>query len=263
MSMTGLALRISAVRALEAAGTIAGDRIFDSAILPLDRLISESPQPFVVISTETETTSPDGRDINNGSTEVDLLIEVAMSKVTALPTGDEFAVDIFESDANLELGLAVLRRQVMACLFGRGGGVWGDVFRSFATTIQSMTALRGTSGKDGVRFAGRQIVLSLKTMAEPPFGQIDPATPWKRFIDAVEGDATLASIAPVIRNAIEAVPLDWPTTYTAGAVLGGYTEEEAGAIGISGGDILTEVTVDPAGWAGDQQAIDDQLPETP
>lgn len=261
MSMVGLALRLSAVRALENGNTIAGARIFDSAITPIEKMLSEDPHPFVVISTGSETNSPSGRDVDNGDGEIDLIIEIAMTKIARLPSGDDYVVDIFQSDANLELGIAILRRQIMACLFGCGGGAWGDVFRSFAASISSITAISGGSTKEGVRFAGRQIVISIKAMAEPKIGAIDAGTVWQKFIQAAEGDATLSCIAPVIRTAIEAKPLDWPATYTAGAVLAGYTEAEAEAIGIAGNHPLTEAQLDPDGWVANAQTVAEQLPQ--
>lgn len=272
MSMVGLALRLSAVRALEHDNTIAEGRVFDSAILPIDQMISEQPKPFIVVSTETETGKPSGRDISNGDNEIDLLIEIAMSRVVPMPgkdeNGEEVLVDVFETDANLELGLAVLKRQIFGVLFGRGGGAWGDVFRTFVSAISTITTLRGGNVKDGARFAGRQIVVSMKAIAEPAFGAVQSGTPWAQFIAALEADTTLAPIANVIKSAIENTPVGWPETYTAGAVLGGYTEAEAQAIGIApagGGEdvLLTEATTEPGGWIANAETIAEQLPEEP
>ncbi|MBK8085051.1 MAG: head decoration protein [Devosia sp.] len=52
MSIIALAIRMSATRALETDGaTLAGARVFDSAITPLDEMVSAEPKPLIVVST--------------------------------------------------------------------------------------------------------------------------------------------------------------------------------------------------------------------
>ena len=56
MSIIALAIRMAATRALETEGaTLAGARVFDSAITPLDEMVSAEPKPLIVVSTEDDS----------------------------------------------------------------------------------------------------------------------------------------------------------------------------------------------------------------
>ena len=249
MSIVALAIRLSAVKALlyKGGATIAGDRVYDSAISPMDALIGASPAPFIIVSTEDEVNKPTGADIDNGDRTVDFVIETALAKalsVTIPPDGNpggepipQIVVSVPNTDAGLELSLAVLHRQIMACLWGRGGGPWGDIFRSLATGIETITSRRGMGSKDGARFAARQGIYSLRALAEPAYGQAPyPGTPLAAFVaalaDEAKADPTFLPLAQVITAAIAGAPIGWPAVYTAAALAGGYTEAQGLAIGI-------------------------------
>lgn len=234
MSIIALALRMSAVRALSNA-TLSGDLVFDSAIFPIDKLVDEKgPAPFTSVSTEEETGKPTGRDINNGDRLIDLVIETAIANVMPMPGEDGNVIVVAETDANLELSLAIHARQIDAALWGRGGGIWGDVFRAFAKSIEETSSRRGIPTKDGQRFAARQVAYRIRAFAEPEFG-VEPAagTPVAKFLAALAGEPALAGIASIIRNAIMGNPTGWPEHYTALAVAGGLTEDEARKVGIA------------------------------
>ena len=51
MSLTRLAMRLAAARAL-LDSTLAGDRVFDSAVDPIDQTIAEPRQPILVLTTD-------------------------------------------------------------------------------------------------------------------------------------------------------------------------------------------------------------------
>ena len=265
----GLALRMSAVRALTGA-TLAGSRVFDSAILPLDRLISDTLEPFISLSTEDEESSPSGRDLHNGAREIELVIEIALARTVKLPNTEAVSVAVPDTDAGLELTLGILGRQVEACLFGRGGSAWGNVFRALTPSIKTASSRRGLMGDKGSRIAARQLIYRLSAIAEPAFGTaVAPDTPVGMFLAAIAGDAEAAPVAGVIRQAIEGAPFGWPEVYTAGAALAGLTEAEAAGIGIAAlplGDaptILTEVTTSPDGDVINEAGAAAQLPEEP
>jgi hypothetical protein len=236
VSLIGMALRIAATRAVETAGILPPGRVFDSHFLPVDRVVEGATEPFCIVSVETITTTPTGRDLNTGQREVELLIEIGLTRAirVSVPNGqDRIELALVETDAGLEASLAILERQVMACLFGRGGGAWGDVFRGLAAQIKEVVSRRATSAGDGARFCARQTLLTLHTLAEPPFAApVDPQSPFAAFLTQAEADETTQPLARAIREAAEGVPLDWPAIWTAGAVLGGYTEAEAEALGI-------------------------------
>ncbi|MBN9033699.1 MAG: hypothetical protein BGO05_05440 [Rhizobiales bacterium 63-7] len=266
MSMVGLALRLSAVMALKNA-TLAGKRVFDSAILPVDKLTTKAgPEPFIAISTEDETSKPSGRDLHNGDRTIDLVIEVAIGKTVALPGDGGTGVQVADTDANLEMSLAIVMRQVEACLFGAGGGQWGKVFRAIAKAIEETVTRRGLPEKEGERFAARQTGYRIKAFAEPAFGQQPaPGSPFALFLAALDAEPGYEAFGAIVRQAIEGVPIGWPEVYTVGAIMAGYTEEEAQSIGIAplgGADSapLAELTILPDGMVLDADSIEASLP---
>lgn len=274
MSLVALAMRMSAVRAIESAAIFPEGRAFDSAFLPIDDMTEGGASPFVIASTETIVSSPSGRDINSGDRTIDLILEIALTrpvKIDVPGEGGSVEIALVETDAGLEASIALLERQVLSCLFGRGGGAWGDLFRKLVSQIKETTSRRGVSSEDGNRFAARQLTFSIAAISEPPFGmEIDGASPMAEFIALALADEETASLAAAIKHAIEGKPLDWPEVYTASAVLGVLTEEEASAIGIALVEpeaeppIVAEIEVD--GGHGDPYPItedqaDAQLPD--
>ncbi len=265
MSMVALAMRLSAVLALNGS-TVAGKRVFDSAVLPIDKLTSKTPEPFISVSTEEESGKPAGRDINNGDRLIDLVIETAIAETIDLPGEDGQGLMVADTDGNLELSLAVLSRQVDACLWGRGGGVWGEVFRAFSKTIAETTSRRGLPTENGERFAARQVIYRVQAFAEPAFGAVAPGTPFGKFLAALDEQPGYETIAAIVRQAIEGKPIGWPDLYTPSAVAAGMTEDEAQRMGIAplGGypsDPMKAIEIAPDGWEIDQAEIGAMLPE--
>ena len=273
MSIIALAIRMSATRALETEGaTLAGARVFDSAITPLDEMVSAEPKPMIVVSTEDDSAEVGGADWNSGGRSIQLVIETAMSQSVELPDGEGQGVLVPNTDAGLELTLAVLSRQISACLFGRGGGAWGVVFRKFVTGTSEVVSRRGIQSKEGARIAARQTVYSISAMAEPPFDQpVAADTPLGAFLAAAAADPQTAALADLIREVIEGEPVGWPETYSVASMVAGLSDELGEAIGIAPlggvGQAVVEVTAlqddgsEP--WIADADTIDDQLPDPP
>jgi hypothetical protein len=265
MSIVALALRLCAVKALQGTATAAGERVFDSAVIPIDQLVSKQPLPIVSISTEDETTRPSGRDLNGGDRTIDLVIEVAIGQSIPLPNDEGFEFYVADTDAMLELSVAVISRQILATLFNAGGGVWGDAFRAFAKTIEGLESRRGLPDKDGQRFAARQMILRVKAQAEPQFDQaVDAGTPFAKFLAALDSDPSFHQVASILRQAIEGKPVGWPELYTKPAINAGLTEEEGQKIGIAplGGhasDPVLGFETHPDGVIFDQTLIDTAL----
>lgn len=271
MSIIALAIRMSATRALETEGaTLAGARVFDSAITPLDEMVSAEPKPMIVVSTEDDSGEVGSADWNNGGRTIQLVIEIAMSQSVELPNGEGQGVLVPNTDAGLEMTLAILSRQISACLFGRGGGVWGEVFRKFTSGTSEVTSRRGIQSKEGARIAARQTVYSIRAIAEPSFDQpVAADTPLGAFMAAAAADPETQPLADLIRSAVEGKPIGWPETYSAAAMAAGLSDEAGRAIGISAlgggpdGTPLVEATFQPEGgtpWTADADTIEEQLP---
>lgn len=266
MSLVASALRISAVEALKASNTLAGARVFDSVLLPIPDMQSEAAAPFISVATEEESETPAGRDLFTGSRQITMVIDMGLGRSISLPgTGDEGDVETFtisETDAHLEIALSILGRQVYACLFGAGGGDWGEIFRGIVSSIKQVDTRRGVPEAKGIRFAARSIIADLGVCAEPAFGRVpEPDRPFGRFLAHAEATPLVANLGRILRHAAQGVPLDWPEHYTPGAVWAGLTEAEADAIGVRiHADETTEIVIEDEDTNGDVVIEEEEAP---
>ena len=244
-SLVSMALRMTAMRALEGR-TFAGHRVHDSAIAPIDDLISQEKEAFVVVSSEDESYDVTNRDVTNSNGTIDLVFEVCIAQaVSAKPIENQENPDPPEivipgTDAGLELTLTLTCRQIMRALFEQQNNPWCDLFRMFCVGVQKVSNRRGVGNKDGTRFAARQIILTVDGLFEPSFGH-EPAAddPWGKLLAQMALDAELSTISPLIRSAITGDPpiADWDR----GRSDQGLTDEAAAGIGIAAaGEIAGE-----------------------
>lgn len=216
MSFARLALRIATVRAIKGR-TIAGPRVTDSEIGPIDEAPYGAFIPFVVVYTDDAEAVQSGTDLLGNDGSVALVIETGITtrqkpeesdSPEGQPPADEWVFPT--TDAGMELTVDAIERQILAEL-ARPSNAWGELWRDMATTITSKKSQRGSSAKDGVRFAGRQLVLTVGTYREPTPGRALTGTIWQRFVDQVAADpemgadlaATLATLAmggPLVAN---------------------------------------------------------------
>ena len=207
--IASLAARICAQRAISGA-TLAGGRVHDSEIRPIDEALRDEPQPFIVLATEDENATITGLDVTGGDRRLDLYVEIGVGSMVRIEQDDVEAVTIPHTDAGLELSINLISRQVIAALFV-GGGAWGDLFRTIVPEVQRIYTRRGAGSENGVRFAARQIVIECKPIFEPTFGiEPDAGTPWARFIALMQADAELSPIAEAVHAALVGSPIpDW------------------------------------------------------
>lgn len=275
MSLVALAMRIATVRAL-AGATLAENRVYDSAIDPIDQTITEDRAPVLVIITDDDEATPEGRDILNASRQIELVIEVAVaSRVTmANPEAEEGEVEVIEiphTDAGLEITINLIGRQVMRTLLS-DQGPWATLWRRIVLAPSKILSRRGAGSEKGVRFAARQLTITTETLSEPPTGATAEGF-WADFLAALEADPQVSGLAPVIRAEIEGPPLpDW-RRYLADL---GANPLTALAMGFGPGGIIPEgvetapeidvMTVESAGHAPmelDQATIESGLEPDP
>lgn len=245
-SLVAMVLRIAARRAVDGA-TFAGGRVHDSAIAPIDHMVEAGQdEPFIVISSEDEESQIIGRAVTGGERTIDLVFEIAIAHAVAAQPEAEGGnspppeIVIPATDAGLELSLSLISRQLFRALFEQKGNPWCDIFRMFCISIRKVTNRRGVGGKDGARFAARQIILSIEPLNEPHFGH-QPASdePWGKLLAQMALDPELATISPLIRSAIIGDPpiADWDR----GRSDQGLADEAAAGIGIAAaGDLAGE-----------------------
>lgn len=252
MGLIRFAVRQCAARAVRSA-TLAEDRVFVSLIDPLDTKIGENRAPLLVVNTDDHKQDGDGKDITGGTHSLSLVIEAAIaSRVVATGAdsdGQEVQVTIVEADAGLDLTLDLIEHQILRAL--TGPGVWPELFRRFVPVIQSRLSRRGADAA-GTRWAARQITFTCDTLAEPvgfSAAELAPGSVWADFLAAMEADASLSVVAPLIRAALQGDAREWAR----GAAMLGISEDIAVEAGFAplvtdGGEpvILTDVQLEEA-----------------
>ena len=240
MSLARLATRIAAARALRGA-TLAENRVYDSAIAPIDQTIAEERQPILIVTTDDHEMEVTGRDLFHGNVSCDLVIEAAIAARVDVSAGDdgEIAITIPHTDEGMELALDLMEHQVMAALI-RERSPWSRVWMKLVPRISRRLSRRGASVEKGVRFAARQIVLTCDLIEAPSDGAaIAAGTAWVDLLSVMEEDTDLAPISRMLRAEIEGSPLaDWRRT----ANMLGIHLETADAIGL--GPVL-DLSEDP------------------
>lgn len=214
--LSRLALRLITVRALTGA-TWAGGRVADSAIPPIETLAAEafggSPQPFIAVYTDDVKYDVAGRDALTARGVVTLLIEIGATAEMRIALEDgSIATDpnaLPPTDGGIECALDMIERQAHALLTA-DPGPWPELWRRFALVVRSRSSERGASFKDGVRFAGRQIVMNVETPADPTPGAPLPPL-WSGLFDLMDAEPALATISAGMRAAATApgAMLDW------------------------------------------------------
>lgn len=193
--------------------TLAGDRIHDSAVEPLEEMIKPEPQPFIVISTDDEEAEPQGWELLDAKRSINIVVEVAIGGMTKvdLPAseggGPALRLDIPHTDEGLETTLNMVGRQIYREILV--GGEWSDLFRDIAYGLSKVTVRRGANAEQGTRFAARQYVFTADTIAEPDFGT-EPEGLFAQMIALMEADPYLAKDVALLRRMIAGDPLpDW------------------------------------------------------
>lgn len=206
MSLTRLAMRLAAARALRDR-TLAGARVFDSAVDPIDQTIAEQRQPLLVLTTDEHALEVSGRDLGSGTHRCDLVIELAIAARVEVPAedgqGGQITIAIPHTDEGMELTLDLMEHQVVSALT-RDDGAWSRAWMMLVPRITRQVSRRGASAENGVRFAARQLTLSCDLIDAPVPGAALPAAgAWSKVLTLMEADVAIAGIASLIRAEIE------------------------------------------------------------
>jgi hypothetical protein len=194
MSLTMMALRIAAVEALKAGGTLVGSNVLDSQIAPIDQTASgelrtDQQQPFIAVYTDTAKAKDLGRTGLRSNGQVDILFNcgVAMTMAeTNRETGAATIVGLPATDADFEAVLDVIDMQICRCLTSPDNP-WSQVFGGFVQTYVSKQMLRSSTTGENVRLAAGQLKLTVEVFSDPRLGQTHDATgPWARFLGLLE-----------------------------------------------------------------------------
>ena len=213
MSLTRLVMRLAAARALRD-HTLAGARVFDSAVDPIDQTIAENRQPLLVLTTDEHEADITGRDLAGDSHRCDLVIELAIAARVEVPArdgqGGQITIAIPHTDEGMELTLDMMEHQVIVALT-RDDNAWSRAWMKLVPRVTRRLSRRGASSENGVRFAARQLVLTCDLVDTPVAGDtIAPNSAWGDALALMEVDPILANIASLLRAEMDGAPLaDW------------------------------------------------------
>lgn len=232
MSLSRLAMRIAAARAVKGV-TLAEDRVFDSAIDPIDLTIAENRSPILIVMTDEHEAIPTGRDLFHADVSCDLIIEAAIASRVEIE--GEASITIPHTDEGMELVLDMMEHQVIAALTRERSG-WSRVWMKLVPRVKRRLSRRGASAEGGVRFAARQIVLSCDLIEAPTDGAaIAAGSAWADVLAVMEADEALEPIADLLRMTIEGAEVaEWKRA----ANMLGIHQATANAIGL--GPVLDE-----------------------
>lgn len=214
-----LALRLCTVRALRGR-TIAGRNVRDSEMAAIDEVAAAHPTPVIIVYTDDGRFATQGRDLwaTAGDKRVDvgyqtLIIECVLTQRMQMTDDDGVPIEGAVPpvlDAALAFNLDIMERQIYAALMAHGdGALWSEMWRKFAFEIGDRASQLGSSMREGVRFAGRQIRLSVKLPRDPaPGDTLGPL--WTEFLVLMETDPDCAPLRPMILAALSGEPLpEW------------------------------------------------------
>jgi hypothetical protein len=229
MSLTRTALRLCAVRALRGA-TWCGDAVHDSQQAAIEDADPNAPAPYLVVYTDTFTSSPGSRGLYAGG-EQELIIEITLTprmEVQHQVVGEDADgnpvteprdvwLDVL-TDPAMEATVEAIERQVRAALMAPGND-WAALFQSFVNGVPSYTSHRGASQREGLRFVGRQLVLKCDTAVEPAPGDqlaMSSGVRWGMFLAALRGtaDPKLIQLAGIMEAELRGDPTWTPTAQT-------------------------------------------------
>lgn len=203
MSLARFVLRTATVKALRGR-TFAGDMVRDSEIGPIDDASKDKELPFVVVYTDDVEGDGAGTDLAESNGKHCLVIEMGVT--TRMKPNGLWAIPT--TDAGMELTIDAIERQIRLAL-GHPANAWGELWRDLVLSIDGRKSQRGAAAKDGVRFAGRQLVLDVALPREPHPGK--PLGPiWQRFMTLAAADTDLAGLVPMLTQLATGGAEDWP-----------------------------------------------------
>lgn len=199
MSLIKLPLRVVTVKALTGL-TYAGPAVFDSAIVPLEaKLADEQGVPLLVVYTDdshAHAHNVNAHDMAGFHPRINLTVHAAVAtQISTTASGQ--AVVIARADEGLEATLDIIEAQVLRVL-QYGQGAWSNLWRTLALNVEDLHVRRGASARKGLRFAAREMVMSIKSHSDPLGEGLE--YPWNDVIAAFQADQDLDGLAAVLSD---------------------------------------------------------------
>lgn len=194
MSLTMMALRIAAVEALKAGGTIVGTNVLDSQISAIDQtadgaLKTDQQRPFIAVYADNSKADNLGDTGLRANGRVELTFNCGVSLTMGELNKETGSTEVIEglpsTDAQFEAILDVVGCQICRVLTD-ASNPWAQIFGNLCTLV-SKAQVRSSSAAANVRLACGQVKLTVDAYADPPFGQLfAQGSPWPAFLALME-----------------------------------------------------------------------------
>ena len=253
MSLARTAIRIAATRAISGR-TLAGERVADSAIDPIDLRVTDERFPIITVLTDDDISDElSGRDMQGASRHIDLVFQAALAN--RVETENGVSIVIPQTDFGIEMSLDIIEQQIERALFA-SETEWSKVFMRLVPRVYRRTSRRGAGARKGVRFAAREIVYNLDAIAVPQPGKpMEAGLPYDALLALMASESDLEPFARLLRSIIEGEPLsDWHAMIAQAGLLA----SEARAIGIMPVDLTVEDDEADAASAGEGEIVADR-----
>ncbi len=190
MSLTMMAMRIAAVEALKAGGTLVGENVLDSQISAIDQTVdgglrTDQKRPFIAVYSDAAKASDLGRTGLRANGQVELTFNCGVSLTMGQTDKVSGVTEIIEglpaTDAQFEAILDIVGCQICRVL-SDPDNPWAQIFGSFGQVI-SKAQIRSSNVAESVRLACGQLKLIVDAYADPPLGQeFSEGSHWPSFM---------------------------------------------------------------------------------
>lgn len=247
MSLARIIARIAIVEALKGQ-TLVLDNVLDSEIGALEvqadgTLRTSKEKPFIAIYTDDGKVEKEVelRSLKEGGlTEISLEwgITAAMT-VTDPDTGESTIMPgIPATDDNMEFQLDIVGRQLADALTDPDNK-WAEIFRKLCFRFAKVERARAANAQDGVRLAGRRMVVTIEMIDDPVKGEEMPE-PYPEFFQLLDAssDQVLIAKSTLMQAIIDGVNEPWEAVQRRL----GMTADELLALGIGPHSMDTDRT---------------------
>lgn len=194
MSLTMMALRIAAVEALKAGGTMVGTNVLDSQISAIDQTVdgalkTDQQRPFIAVYSDSSKADNLGDTGLRANGRVELTFNCGVSLTMGQLDRESGVTEIIEglpsTDAHFEAILDVVGCQICRVLTD-ATNPWAQVFGNLCVLV-SKVQVRSSSAADNVRLACGQVKVTVDAYADPPRGQVfAEGSHWPTFLALME-----------------------------------------------------------------------------
>ena len=201
MSLNRIALRTAIVTALNNFGavpypTLAGFRIYDSKIEPVENVEVDAAYPMCVIYTDYDRNAAAHASSLTAGRTLTITFELLIGILSKDSDSADFRLNLPVTDSELEASLDVFEHQIYEAL--RADTVPANVFRTIAYGVEQVVSRRGATTEGGTKIAARQITYEAKCLPEPASPTAPPYM--TEFLDMLENSDGFSGIGKELKS---------------------------------------------------------------